>query len=72
MNISLGLTDGAALEVLNALHQKYITAKVYFAQCLNEEDTIGMTTPEELKEIYNDLLKQMKDFGLFTTLEFIK
>jgi hypothetical protein len=72
MNISLSLTDGTALEVLNALHQKYITAKVYFAQYPNEEDTIGMTTPEELKEIYNDLLKQMKDYGLFTTLEFIK
>ncbi len=73
ININLNLSFGEALEVLKAVHEKYIDIKVFFAECENEEDTIGLSTPEELKALYNNLLKQMKqESGMFDLLDFIK
>ena len=73
ININLDLTFGEALDVLKALHEKYIEAKRYFAECEDEEDTIGLQTPEEIKALYNKLLKQMKEkSSMFDLLDFIK
>lgn len=73
ININLDLTFGEAIDVLKAVHEKYMEAKHYFAECDNEGDTIGLQTPEEIKALYNNLLKQMKEkSSMFDLLDFIK
>jgi hypothetical protein len=69
--MNINLKEGEALVVLTSLLEKYMNAKAYFAECKKEEDTIGMTTPDELKDTYNNLLKQMQDADLFAYLELL-
>jgi hypothetical protein len=71
-NLNLEITEEEALRILTALLEKYMNSKLYFSECENEEDTIGMTTPEELKATYNNLLKQIRDKGLIMSLDFLK
>jgi hypothetical protein len=70
MNIILN--GDQALQILTALHEKYINTKVYFSENTREEDRIGMTTPEELKHTFNDVLDQIHHNGLLTILEKIR
>jgi hypothetical protein len=72
-NLNLSLTESEALEVLSALHEKYMNIKLYFSQCKSEEETTGLPTPKEIKNIYNNLLNQIKkDGSMLSVLELIK
>lgn len=70
MNIEL--TDKDVLCILDSVHGKYIGTKLYFKEHTDEIDKIGMTTPEELKELYNNLLEQAHSQGSYKFLEKIK
>ncbi|WP_291579838.1 hypothetical protein [Clostridium sp. UBA6640] len=71
MEFNLKINDDQALEILKVVHEKYMHAKVYFKEHPKEEDRIGVTTPEELKIIHNNILKQLHDKDLFKVLEII-
>jgi len=56
--MKIELDDKNILYVLDSIHGKYISTKLYFKEHTNEIDKIGMTTPEELKDLYNIYLNK--------------
>jgi hypothetical protein len=70
--VNIILNEDQGLQILTALHEKYINTKVYFNENTEEEDRIGMTTPEELKNTFNNVLDQIHHNGLLTILDKIK
>ncbi|KEZ88924.1 hypothetical protein IO99_01845 [Clostridium sulfidigenes] len=70
--MKIELDDKNILYVLDSIHGKYISTKLYFKENTNEIDKIGMTTPEELKDLYNNLLEQVHAQGEYKFLEKIK
>lgn len=47
-----------------------MTIKLYFEAAKDDKDKIGLTSPQEFKEMYNGILKQCKD--KFSMLEYIR
>ncbi|MCY6484230.1 hypothetical protein OW763_07655 [Clostridium aestuarii] len=72
MEINIKIQDGELLEVLKALLSDNRQAKMYFEENTNEESRIGMTSPEEVKEVYNNILTQAKQQGILSGLDLIK
>ncbi len=68
MEINLKIKDGELVEVLNALLSEHKEMKEYFKENISEESRIGMTSPEEIKEIYNNILYQAKEQGVLNGL----
>lgn len=65
------LNNGKIINVLQALKNEYVQAKNYYSEHINIEDRIGVTSPEELKETYNEMLRQAHKEGIFTALSLI-
>ncbi|MEG0132549.1 MAG: hypothetical protein RR891_05550 [Clostridium sp.] len=70
--MKIDLNEKEILYVLDSVHGKYISTKLYFREHTDEIDVIGMTTPEELRELYNNLLEQVHNEGTYKFLEKIK
>ncbi|MEG1256762.1 hypothetical protein [Clostridium sp.] len=70
--MKIDLNEKEILYALDSVHGKYISTKLYFREHTDEIDKIGMTTPEELKELYNNLLEQVQNEGSYKFLEKIK
>lgn len=67
----LELNKLEVLYALNGLYEKYLITKTYFEEH-NEEEVIGMSTPTEIKEVYNNILKQVQDKNECISLNKIK
>jgi hypothetical protein len=70
--MKIELDDKDILYVLDSIHGKYISTKLYFKEHTDKIDKIGMTTPEELKDLYNNFLEQVHAQGQYKFLEKIK
>ena len=70
--MKINLNEEEALHILDSLHGKYMSSKVYFKTHSSELDTIGMTEPEKLKTIYNNILEQIQAQGEYKFLDKIK
>ncbi|MDU4891976.1 MAG: hypothetical protein E6344_12710 [Clostridium sp.] len=68
----INLNEEEALHILDSLHGKYMSSKVYFKNHSSELETIGVTEPETLKTLYNNLLEQMQVQGEYKFLDKIK
>lgn len=68
----INLNEEEALHILDSLHGKYMSSKVYFKNHSSELETIGVTQPEKLKTLYNNLLEQMQAQGEYKFLDKIK
>lgn len=68
MNIELNQMQ--VLNLLDSIRCKLTEVKIYFEEHPNEEDRIGIVTPEEWKETYNSILRQCKeDFPMLTYIK---
>lgn len=67
----LELSKLEVLYSLNGLYEKYLITKTYFEEH-NEDEVIGMSTPTEIKEVYNKILKQVQDKDECMSLNKIK
>lgn len=67
----LELSKLEVLYSLNGLYEKYLITKIYFEEH-SEEEVIGMSTPTEIKEVYNNILKQVQDKNECKSLNKIK
>lgn len=70
--MNVNLNEEEALHILDSLHGKYVSSKVYFKNHSSELETIGVTEPEKLKSLYNNLLDQIQAQGEYKFLEKIK
>ena len=70
--MNIDLTRDEVLFVLDALYDKYLGTKAYFAQHTAQEEILGMSTPEELKDVYNSFLGQVQAYGEYKFLDKIK
>ncbi len=68
MEVNLKIKDGELVEVLNALLNEHKEMKEYFKENISKESRIGMTSSEEIKEIYNNILYQAKEQGVLNGL----
>lgn len=68
----INLNEAEALHILDSLHGKYMSSKVYFKNHSSELETIGVTQPDKLKTLYNNLLEQMQAQGEYKFLDKIK
>jgi hypothetical protein len=65
--VNLHLNSKDVLNVLGALQNEYVSKKKYFKE--NPNETVGLTTPEELKNTYNDIIGQMHEIGELAVLD---
>ncbi len=70
MNIKLEETQ--ILNILTAIRSELINSKIYYENYTNEENRIGVTSPEEWTQIYNSILNQAHQEDKLTLLELIK
>lgn len=63
------LHEKETINILRVLISEYSNAKTYFNQCVKKEDLEGVTSPEEIKNVYNKILKQAQDQGSLRYLE---
>lgn len=68
----IDLNEEEALHILDSIHGKYMSSKVYFKNLSSELDTIGITDPNKLKQLYNNLLEQIQAQGEYRFLDKIK
>lgn len=67
--MKLELDDMKVITILEALRSEYITAKDYYEEFKTEEQRIGVTSPEEIEQIYNDILSQAQEQGELKNLK---
>lgn len=72
MEINIKIKDGELVEILNALLSEHKEMKEYFEENISEESRIGMTSPEEIKEIYNNILYQAKEQEVLSGLDILE
>lgn len=70
--MNINLEESQILNVLTAIRSEFINSKVYYNDNTKEENRIGITSPEEWKEIYNAILKQAHKEEKLSMLEIIK
>ena len=66
MNIKLEETQ--ILNILTAIRSELINSKIYYENYTNEENRIGVTSPEEWTQIYNSILDQAHQEDKLTLL----
>ncbi|MEG2919236.1 MAG: hypothetical protein RR851_15075 [Clostridium sp.] len=67
--MDLKVDNKQTLDLLESIREKYMHTKMYFNNAKSEEETIGMTTPEELGELYNSILEQAQAQGEYKFLD---
>ncbi|KYH30232.1 hypothetical protein CPAL_01200 [Clostridium thermopalmarium DSM 5974] len=67
-NMKIELADSELIIVLRTLINEHMEAKRYYEDYTAEEDRVGITSPEEIEQIYNSILKQAQEQGKFTNL----
>lgn len=72
MEINIKIKDGELVEVLNALLSEHNEMKEYFGENTSEESRVGMTSPEEIKDIYNNILYQAKEQEVLSGLDILE
>ena len=72
MDLNIKITDNDAIEVLTAIHEKYLSNKSFYKKYTDEIDRTGITSPEEIKIVYNNILDQLQQQGSFKSLKLIK
>ncbi|WP_261827501.1 hypothetical protein [Inconstantimicrobium mannanitabidum] len=60
------------IKILEAIRSELIFSKRYYKENESEEDRIGVTSPEEWAEIYNNILKQSQEKGILTMLDLVQ
>lgn len=70
--MKIDLNEEEVLHILDSLHGKYMSSKVYFKNHSSELDTIGVTEPDKLKTLYNNVLEQIQTQGEYKFLDKIK
>lgn len=70
--MKIDLNKEEALHILDSLHGKYMSSKVYFKNHSSELETIGVTDPNKLKTLYNKVLEQIQTQGEYKFLDKIK
>lgn len=70
--MNINLTRDEVLYILDGLYEKYLSTKAYFAEHSSKEETLGVSTPEELKIVYNNFLEQVQSYGEYKFLDKIK
>ncbi|SHI93199.1 hypothetical protein SAMN02745163_01047 [Clostridium cavendishii DSM 21758] len=68
--MKIELNNEETLNILHALRSEFMSVKLYFEENQNEQERIGVTTPEEIRDTYNTILKQTKEE--FPMLNYIK
>lgn len=69
--MKLNLSKLEILYSLNGLYEKYLVTKTYFNEH-NEEEVVGMSTPKEIRDVYNSILDQVQEQKECTSLNKIK
>ena len=67
--MKLELDDIKVITILESLRSEYITAKDYYEEFKDEEQRIGVTSPEEIEQTYNGILAQAQEQGEFKNLK---
>lgn len=70
--MKIQLNEEQILNILKVIRSERSEAKTYYMEHTTEEERIGITSPEEWKEIYNTILNQAQEQNEFTMLEFMK
>ncbi|MBU3130434.1 hypothetical protein LGL55_18595 [Clostridium tagluense] len=69
--MDITINEDYMLTILKALYGEFISAKQYFENHKNSRDKIGLISPKEYKEVYNNLLKQSHEQGELLELNLI-
>jgi hypothetical protein len=69
--MDIQINEDYMLTILKALYGEFISTKQYFENHKNSNERIGIISPKEYKEIYNDLLNQSHDQGELLELNLI-
>lgn len=67
--MKLELDDIKIVTILEALRSEHITAKDYYEEFQKEEQRIGVTSPEEIEQTYNEILSQAQEQGELKNLK---
>jgi len=67
--MKLELNDMKVITILEALRSEHITAKSFYEEFQDEEQRIGVTSPEEIEKTYNDILAQAQEHGELKNLK---
>lgn len=70
--MNINLDESRVLNILKALRNELINSKLYYKNHTKEEERIGITSPEEWADTYNDILKTAHENGILTMLELIE
>ncbi len=69
--MDIKINEDDMLNILKAIFGEFISAKQYFENHKNNNERIGIISPKEYKETYNDLLKQSHEQGELLELNLI-
>lgn len=69
--MDIKVSEDCMLTILKALYGELISTKQYFENHKSITERIGVISPEEYKDIYNDLLNQAHDQGELLVLKSI-
>lgn len=58
--MKLDLNSNEILTLLTTLHLEYGNAKAYYETHKLENERIGVTSPDEIKDVYNSILLQVQ------------
>ena len=72
MDINFTVNSGEIIDILKSIHNEYIATKQYFREHTNSDEREGITSPEELRRIYNKLLIQTQEQNNLLSLRLIK
>lgn len=70
--MNFNLNESQILNILKSLRTELANAKTYYEEHQEQEERIGITSPEEWKETYNAIIKQAHEQDNLTLLELIK
>lgn len=70
--MKLNLQKEEVLDILKAIRSEKAAAKEYYHEHKDEEKRVGVTSPEEWKNIYNSIISQAHKEDELTMIELMK
>lgn len=72
IKVDIKFNEMEIIKILEAIRSELIFSKRYYKENESEEDRIGVTSPQEWSEIYNNILKQSQEKGILTMLDLVQ
>lgn len=70
--MDIKLDELEIIKILESIRSELIFSKRYYKENESEEERIGVTSPEEWSELYNNVLEQSQENGILTMLDLVQ